>query len=140
LFFGAGRNPVDLRLENGDASVQVALFARMIVSDMDILRAAATAGLGVALIPAMLSVKDLRAGRLKRVLPDWNPPSTPVHVVYPSSRHLSPLVKTFVDHLLERMPPPAWELGSTRGRRGAERVHRSSDCSAGETVLSATRI
>jgi DNA-binding transcriptional LysR family regulator len=119
LFFGGGRNPVDLRLENGDASVQVALFARMIVSDMDILRAAATAGLGVALIPAMLSVKDLRTGRLKRVLPDWNPPSTPVHVVYPSSRHLSPLVKTFVDHLLERMPPPAWELGPTRGRGGA---------------------
>ena len=117
LFFGGGRNPVDLRLENGDASAQVALFARMIVSDMDILRTVATAGLGIALIPAMLSVKDLRAGRLKRVLPDWNPPSTPVHVVYPSSRHLSPLVKTFVDHLLERMPPPAWELPSPASRK-----------------------
>jgi DNA-binding transcriptional LysR family regulator len=79
----------------------------------------AIAGLGIALIPAMLSVKDLPSGRLKRVLPDWNPPSTPVQVVYPSSRHLSPLVKTFVDHLLERMPPPAWNLEPTRGRHGA---------------------
>ena len=42
-----------------------------------------------------------------------------IQVVYPSSRHLSPLVKTFVDRLQERMPPPAWELGPMRGRRGA---------------------
>jgi DNA-binding transcriptional LysR family regulator len=119
LFFGAGRNPVDLRLENGDMSAQVALFARMIVSDWEILQEVATAGLGVALLPVFQSVKDLRAGRLKRVLPHWNPPSTPVHVVYPSSRHLSPIVKTFVDHVQERMTPAPWEPGPMRGRRGA---------------------
>jgi len=117
LFFGGGRNPVELRLENRDVSVQLALFARMIVSDMAILQAVATAGLGIAILPAMPSVQELRTGRLKRVLPEWNPPSTPVHVVYPSSRHLSPIVKTFVDHLQERMSPPPWELGPVRGRR-----------------------
>lgn len=119
LFFGAGRNPVGLRLEDGDASVQLALSARVIVSDMDILHAMATAGLGVALLPAMLTVKDLRGGRLQRVLPDWKPPSTPVHVVHPSSRHVSPIVKAFLEHLQERMTPPPWELGPRRGRRGA---------------------
>lgn len=119
LFFGGGRNPVELRLEKGDVSVQLALFARLIVSDMAILQAVATAGLGIAILPAMRSVQELATGRLKRVLPEWNPPSTPVHVVYPSSRHLSPIVKTFVDHLQERMSPPPWELGSVRGRREA---------------------
>ena len=119
LLFGGGRNPVELRLENGDVSVQLALFARMIVSDMAILQAVAAAGLGIAILPAMRSVQELRTGRLKRVLPEWNPPSTPVHVVYPSSRHLSPIVKTFVDHLQERMSPPPWEPGPLRGRREA---------------------
>jgi DNA-binding transcriptional LysR family regulator len=109
LLFGGGRNPVELRLENGDVSVQLALFARMIVSDMAILQAVANAGLGIAILPAMRSVQELSTGRLKRVLPEWNPPSTPVHVVYPSSRHLSPIVKTFLDHLQERMSPPPWE-------------------------------
>lgn len=109
LLFGGGRNPVELRLENGDVSVQLALFARMIVSDMAILQTVANAGLGIAILPAMRSVQELRTGRLKRVLPEWNPPSTPVHVVYPSSRHLSPIVKTFLDHLQERMSPPPWE-------------------------------
>jgi DNA-binding transcriptional LysR family regulator len=54
---------------------------------------------------------DLRAKRLERVLRDWDAPSTPVHVVYPSTRHVSPKVKSFVDHLHERMTPPPWELG-----------------------------
>ena len=119
LLFGGGRNPVELRLENGDVSVQLTLFARMIVSDMAILQAVAAAGLGIAILPAMRSVQELRTGRLKRVLPEWNPPSTPVHVVYPSNRHLSPIVKTFVDHVQERMSPPPWEPGPLRGRREA---------------------
>jgi DNA-binding transcriptional LysR family regulator len=34
----------------------------------------------------------------------------PVHAVYPSTRHLSPKVKTFVEHLQARMTPPPWEL------------------------------
>lgn len=42
---------------------------------------------------------------------DWAAPSTPVHVVYPSTRHLSPEVKSFVDHLQESMTPVPWEFG-----------------------------
>jgi DNA-binding transcriptional LysR family regulator len=111
LFFGAGPESAVLRLENGDRTVQLALPPRMAVSDNDILHAVATAGLGVALLPALLCVADLRAHRLERVLRDWTAPSTPIHVVYPSTRHLSPKVKTFVDHLQEQLTPPPWEVG-----------------------------
>ena len=111
LFFGAGIHGADLHLENGESSEQVAPPARLLVSDMDVLHAAVTRGLGIGLLPAFLCVEDLRARRLERVLRDWNAPSTPVHVVYPSTRHLSPKVKSFVDHLHERMMPPPWELG-----------------------------
>jgi len=114
LFFGAGRDVAALRLEQGDRSVQLAVAPRMVVSDNDVLQAVAAAGLGVALLPAFLCVADLRTRRLERVLRDWTAPSTPVHVVYPSTRHLSPKVKTFVDHLQERMTPSPWELGPAR--------------------------
>jgi DNA-binding transcriptional LysR family regulator len=93
--------------------VQITPPARLLVSDMDVLYAAVTAGLGIALLPAFLCVEDLRARRLLRVLRDWAAPSTPVHVVYPSTRYLSPKVKSFVDHLHARMTPPPWELGPT---------------------------
>jgi DNA-binding transcriptional LysR family regulator len=111
LLFGAGFDTASVRLEKADGSVHVALSPRLMVTDMDVLHAAATAGLGIVLLPAFRCVEELRARRLERVLADWNAPSTPVHVVYPSTRHLSPKVKSFVDHLHERMTPPPWELG-----------------------------
>jgi DNA-binding transcriptional LysR family regulator len=111
LFFGAGLDSAALRLEDRERSVQVTVSTRLMVSDNDVLHAAATAGLGIALLPAFLCVEDLRARRLERVLGDWNAPPTPVQVVYPSTRHLSPKVKTFADHLHERMTPSPWEVG-----------------------------
>jgi DNA-binding transcriptional LysR family regulator len=111
LLFGGGLAGAGLRFQNGDKSVQVALSARLMVTDMDVLHGAANAGLGIALLPVFLCLADLRARRLERVLRDWNVPPTPVHVVYPSTRHISPKVKSFVDHLHQRMSPPPWELG-----------------------------
>jgi DNA-binding transcriptional LysR family regulator len=111
LLFGTGIDNAGVRLENADTSVHVALSARLMVTEMDVLHAVAAAGLGIALLPASVCAEDLRARRLERVLADWNAPSTPVQVVYPSTRHLSPKVKTFVEHLYERMTPPPWDLG-----------------------------
>jgi len=110
LLFGAGPDSGGLRLENGDRSVQVALSPRLTVTDIDVVCAVATAGLGIAVLPAFRCVEDLRARRLARVLADWNVPSTSLHVVYPSTRHISPKVKSFIDHLHARMTPPPWEL------------------------------
>jgi DNA-binding transcriptional LysR family regulator len=110
LLFGAGPDTGGLCLENGDRSVQVALSPRLTVTDIDVVYAVATAGLGIAVLPAFRCVEDLGARRLARVLADWNVPSTPVHVVYPSTRHISPKVKSFIDHLHARMTPPPWEL------------------------------
>src|SRR5678815_2718236 len=52
LLFGAGSMTVQLRLHGGERSVQVTIAPRLLVSDMDIVYAAASAGLGVALLPA----------------------------------------------------------------------------------------
>jgi DNA-binding transcriptional LysR family regulator len=44
---------------------------------------------------------DLRSGRLVEVLADFGPPPQAVSVVYPSNRHTSTKVRTFVDFLVE---------------------------------------
>ena len=111
LFFGAGLDGVGPRLEKDGRTVQLSLFPRMAASDMEVLHAVAASGLGIALLPAFLSVEDLRARRMERVLPDWNAPRIPIHAVYPTTRHLSPKVKMFLEHLQARMTPPPWELG-----------------------------
>jgi DNA-binding transcriptional LysR family regulator len=75
--------------------------------------AAACGGLGVALLPCFICGEDLRAGRLVRVLPDWEaPPDSAVSAVYPAARHLSPKVRVFVDFLAERFGGKSyWDEG-----------------------------
>jgi DNA-binding transcriptional LysR family regulator len=115
LLFGAGiEGGADLRFERGGTSAQVAVSARFLVTDMDVLHAVAAAGLGIALLPEFGCAEDLRARRLERVLADWSAPPTRVQVVYPSNRNLSPKVKTFVEHLQKSMTPPPWERRSWR--------------------------
>lgn len=111
VVFGTPPGGATLRLERAGKTAHLEPPARFIVNDFDLVHAAAAAGLGLALLPAYLCVDDIRAKRLERVLHDWEAPSTPIHVVYPSARHISPKVKTFVDHLLQRTTPPPWEIG-----------------------------
>ncbi len=111
LIFGEGSERTKLRLQNanGDAA-QVSVAARLMVTDMDVLADVVRASLGIALLPAFGCAAELREKKFERVLPKWSAPSTPVQVLYPSTRHMSPKVKTFVEHLQARMTPPPWEL------------------------------
>jgi DNA-binding transcriptional LysR family regulator len=111
VMFGTAPSGAALRLQSGEKTAHVEPPARLLVNDFDLVHAGAVAGLGLALLPAYLCLDDIRAKRLERVLRDWEAPSTPVHVVYPSARYISPKVKTFVDHLQERTTPPPWEVG-----------------------------
>ena len=111
LLFGAGPDATRVQLARGDESVELTIAPRLLVSDNDVLRDVTIAGMGIGLLPLFLGLEDLRAGRLERVLREWNAPATPVHVVYPSTRHVSPKVKSFVDFLQARMTPPPWQLG-----------------------------
>ena len=117
LFFGPALRDVGPRLEKDGEVVVLTVSPRMTVTEMDILHSVAVAGLGVALLPAFQCFDDLRARRLERVLRDWNAPSVPVHAVYPSTRHLSPKVETFVDHLQNRMTRPPWDRGGREAAR-----------------------
>jgi DNA-binding transcriptional LysR family regulator len=75
------------------------------------LAAMAVAGVGIALEPDFIVADEVRAGRLVRVLPDYQPPRSPVSAVYPSRRHLSAKVRSFVDFLAERYAgAKAWSL------------------------------
>ncbi len=58
---------------------------------------AAEAGLGIAQMPAFVVKDAMERGTLDLVLGDWFPEPSPLHVVYPQSRHLSRKVRVFVD-------------------------------------------
>ena len=59
------------------------------------------AGGGLAMIAAFMTGEYVQDGRLLPVLEDCVREDVPIYAVYPSSRHLSPKVRAFVDFLLE---------------------------------------
>jgi DNA-binding transcriptional LysR family regulator len=111
LLFGAAGQDTQLALARNGQSTEISVTPRLLASDLDVLLAVVAASQGLGLLPAFMSLPGIRTGVLECVLRDWDVPVTPVHVVYPSTRHLSPKVKSFVDHLQRRMTPPPWELG-----------------------------
>lgn len=88
----------------------VTLSGRLRVNNGDALRAAAVAGLGIIVTPTFIVGADLAAGRLVRVLPEWEADPIHVYAVYPPGRHLSVKVRAFVDFLAEAFgPTPYWD-------------------------------
>lgn len=109
--FGGVREPTIWRLQADGKTTPFKIRARFVVNDFDMVQEAALGGLGVAMLPIFRCIDDLRAGRLVRLLREWCSPDIPMHAVYPSTRHLSPKVSAFLDHIRDKMTPPPWELG-----------------------------
>jgi DNA-binding transcriptional LysR family regulator len=87
-----------------DETVRVEVAPRLVCHDFVVMRAAALAGTGIALLPESLVRNDLDAGRLEPVLHRWTLPQGVLHVVFQGRRGLLPAVRATLDYLAERLP------------------------------------
>jgi DNA-binding transcriptional LysR family regulator len=62
---------------------------------------AARLGLGIIQLPSYHIAKDLATGTLLEILQDFRPSPTPVSLLYPRTRQLSPRVRVFIDWLIQ---------------------------------------
>jgi hypothetical protein len=75
------------------------------------LAALAIAGAGISLQPDFIIADDVRAGRLVALLPGYMPPAININAAYPSRRHLSAKVRSFIEFLALRFARnPEWRL------------------------------
>ena len=81
----------------------VAVSGRFAANEMQAVTAAAIAGYGIAQLPYQVAEASVRSGRLRRVLGDYTTPVGGLYAVYPSSQHVSPLVKEFIELAAERL-------------------------------------
>jgi len=89
----------------------VRISSRVRANNGRMLTALAVAGTGIVLEPDFIVAPEIRAGRLVPLLAQFAPPRTPIAAVYPSRRHLSPKVRSFVDFLADRYTlAPPWSL------------------------------
>ncbi|MFT8347256.1 LysR family transcriptional regulator [Gluconobacter oxydans] len=93
--------PLPLEFTHGDKVIEVMLPTRLLVSGAETSAAAARQGIGLVQAPRYRFIDDLANGTLIEVLADFPPTPTPLSVLYPSNRQLSPRVRVFVDWLVE---------------------------------------
>jgi DNA-binding transcriptional LysR family regulator len=81
--------------------------------DMDVVRSAVFAGLGIGILPAYMAGDALREKRLVPLLRAFRVvPESAIYLVYLPNRTLSSRVRALIDFLVERFEPvPAWEVG-----------------------------
>ncbi len=86
----------------GPESVEVS--GNLEASTVETLLDAALAGIGIARVSYLLTRQPLADGRLVALLVDYAvPDSSSLHVVYPSTRHLSRAVRAFIDAFVEHI-------------------------------------
>ncbi|PAS96871.1 MAG: LysR family transcriptional regulator [Candidatus Dactylopiibacterium carminicum] len=88
----------DWRFE-GDAPVTVRITATLAANDGEVVHGWALAGYGIARKSIWDVFEDLASGRLVQILPRYPIPATPLHAVYPHSRHLAPRIRALLDYL-----------------------------------------
>lgn len=107
LVYSPRSGPVRWRFSRGEQAATVEPVGTRL-NDLHTLLALTRAGLGPAVLPALLCADGMRDGSLVRVLPRWRLPTMPVLALYPSRHHVAPAVRAFVDALLDDVAAHPW--------------------------------
>ncbi|MFL9865708.1 LysR family transcriptional regulator [Paraburkholderia fungorum] len=91
------------RFVRGDESYHIDVSHRLRVNDAKALLVAALNGFGVAFIAEDLVGESLRSGRLVKVLPDYETPSRPIHLIYHPDRRQTPKLKSFISAVISEL-------------------------------------
>jgi DNA-binding transcriptional LysR family regulator len=83
-----------------DGPVAVEITSSFRSNNSLIVRQAATSGYGIALLGDPLTLNDIRAGRLYRLLPNYVARRRQSYIVYPSRRYLAQRTRVVIDFLI----------------------------------------
>jgi len=97
------------RFQQGDTETTVKVSGSVKSNGILVLRGCALAGAGIAMLPNYCIVEDVVAGRLVRVLPDFESPSDEIFLLFPYRRSIPKRVRLFIDFLVEKLRVPSWE-------------------------------
>ncbi len=71
-------------------------------TQIDLILAAALAGLGLAGLPTFVAEQALAEGRLQRVLPEWRGVTLSLYAAMPTRKNVPARTRVFIDFLVER--------------------------------------
>ena len=100
-------------LRRGTRKYSVRVAGVFETDEMDVVRAAVAAGVGIGFLPLHMVGDDLKRGQLVPLLRQFRfVPESAIYLVYLPNRTLSSRVRALIDFLVERfVPVPPWEVG-----------------------------
>jgi DNA-binding transcriptional LysR family regulator len=84
------------------APIDIRVTPRHRANSGEVLARLAVHGRGIVYSPDFIVARAIRSGELVPLLPRYVPPRSPISIVYPSRRHLSAKVRSFVDFVAAR--------------------------------------
>lgn len=89
-----------------EGRVLLPVSGRLMLNSGEALVSAALAGFGIAMQPQELVMPHIQAGRLVQVLPGYNVPVRPLHIMYAPDRRLTPKLRSFLDFSIGHFGAP----------------------------------
>lgn len=83
-----------------EGAVTVPVSGRLMVDSGEALMAAALSGVGVLLQPSEIVAPYLESGQLVRLLPAYNAPTRPMHILYAPDRRMTPKLRSFIEFVI----------------------------------------
>jgi DNA-binding transcriptional LysR family regulator len=119
LTYSAGPEDVVWRFTRGGGVEELSMSSGFSTNNGEVLRQLAIAGHGVALLDDYTVRRDLEAGRLSRLLPDWRVTNSVhfgsgIYAVFHQSKLMPAKTRAFLDFLVETLP------GAVKGQDDAE--------------------
>lgn len=99
ICFNMSSAPTNWHLVNKAARITIKVNARVVANQMSSLVKLASQGVGIAMVPFFLCRDALDAGKLVRILPDWDGLSFPVSIVSPPGYSNSSRLRLVSDQL-----------------------------------------
>ena len=109
LIYTYANHPNELRFTREGKTTPIAARGLLESNDGQVLLSAALEGLGILVQPTYIIYEHVVAGRLVPVLDDWELPRLTINLAYPSRKHLSAKVRTFIDFIVEQFELMGYE-------------------------------
>lgn len=98
------------QLTHDGQTISLAINSVLCSNNGDVLRDAALGGQGIAKLPTFLVGAEIKAGRLKVVMPDYPPTELGIFALYAPNRYLAAKTRLLIDFLASRFGErPAWD-------------------------------
>jgi len=125
IYNGLINNPWPYR--DGEQLAEVFVGGNFVTNNLELVRHAALAGLGIVLMPTWLVAADLRSGALREILTDFKITPYSVYAVAPKKRYTPIKTYSFIEFLKGVFcPAPPWEAADGAPAAASRREARNT--------------